>query len=137
MIVEPPFPMTEPAAAFDTRNLTYVDLSIESGRSKHNARVRNHELTQRKQIGSDTLRRGIGSRRNWFPEPGSLWRRHIGRFRRLHYPSISLSFGLKAIHRYIGERKQQFKTIRTNSNILEKNPESTKSEGREIEYRNG
>jgi len=30
VIVEPPFPITEPAAEFDTRNLTYVGFSTES-----------------------------------------------------------------------------------------------------------
>lgn len=31
VIVAPPFPITEPAAAFDTRNLRYVGFSMESG----------------------------------------------------------------------------------------------------------
>lgn len=33
LIVEPPFPITDPAAAFDTRNLMYVALSILSDNS--------------------------------------------------------------------------------------------------------
>ena len=40
VIVEPPLPITEPAAAFDTRNLTYVGFSVESGRSKHYVKIR-------------------------------------------------------------------------------------------------
>lgn len=35
VIVEPPFPITEPAAEFDTRNLTYVGFSTESEKSEH------------------------------------------------------------------------------------------------------
>lgn len=35
VIVEPPFPMTEPAAEFDTRNLIYVGFSSESEKRKH------------------------------------------------------------------------------------------------------
>jgi hypothetical protein len=41
VIVEPPFPITEPAAEFDTRNLTYVGFSTESERSKHKHYVKN------------------------------------------------------------------------------------------------
>lgn len=35
LIVEPPFPITEPAAAFDTRNLRYVDFSVISDSGEH------------------------------------------------------------------------------------------------------